>query len=316
MREEVEVALQENIPVVDFRDWTDPTMRARFVRDLGNGLEKLGFVAVTGHGISQWTLEHAYATARKLFALPKDIKAQYETPENGRQRGYTSFGVEHAKDHDAPDLKEFWHIGRHLGAAHPLHQSGDIPPNLFPNELPEFGEVFSDYFSRVESFCLCLLDALDQYLGQPQGWFREVTSDGNSIVRIIHYPPMPDDAPAGSVRAAQHEDINLMTVLPVSTAPGLQLMTNDGEWMAVQTPPDVLVVDTGDMMKLITGGVLPATTHRVVNPADAKRGESRLSMPFFMHPHPDWVLKTIGSDEPGVLTRDFLGERLKAIGVA
>lgn len=310
------MALQENIPVVDFRDWIDPAMRARFVRDLGNGLEKFGFVAVTGHGISKWTLERAYDTARKLFALPEEVKARYETPENGRQRGYTSFGVEHAKDHSAPDLKEFWHVGRDLGDDHPLHRNGDIPSNLFPSELPELAPVFQDYFVKVEGFCLSLLDALDQYLGQPVGWFRSLTRDGNSIVRIIHYPPLKEDAPPGSVRAAQHEDINLMTVLPVSTAPGLELMTNEGEWMAVQTPPDVLVVDTGDMMKLITNGVLPATTHRVVNPDGARKGESRLSMPFFMHPHPDTFLTPIGSSEQGVQTREFLGERLRAIGVA
>jgi isopenicillin N synthase-like dioxygenase len=310
------VALQENIPVVDLRDWSDSTMNARFVRDLGEGLERFGFVAVTGHGIAQWTLERAYDTARQLFALPGPVKSRYETPHNGRQRGYTSFGVEHAKDHSAPDLKEFWHIGRNLGHGHPLHLSGDSPPNLFPEELPSFEEVFSDYFLRVESFALQLLDALGEYLGQPRMWFRELTRDGNSVVRIIHYPPLSEDAPPGSVRAAQHEDINLMTVLPVSTAPGLELMTNEGEWMAVQTPPDVLVVDTGDMMKLLTGGQLPATTHRVVNPPDAEKGEARLSMPFFLHPHPDYELKPIGSSEPGVVTRDFLGERLKAIGVA
>ena len=309
-------ALQENIPVVDHRDWSDPAMRARFVQQLGDGLARFGFVAVTGHGIAPWVLERAYSTARELFALPPEVKARYETPENGRQRGYTSFGVEHAKDHSAPDLKEFWHIGRDLGDDHPLHQSGDIPANLFPSELPAFGEVFQDYFQRVEAFANSLLDALGEYLALPPDWFRNATRDGNSVVRIIHYPPLPDDAPADAVRAAQHEDINLMTVLPVSTAPGLELMTNDGEWMAVQTPPDVLVVDTGDMMKLITGGVLPATTHRVVNPPDAERGTSRLSMPFFLHPHPDHVLKPLGTDEPGIQTRAFLHERLRAIGVA
>ena len=310
------MSLAENIPVVDFRDWSDPAMKSQFVTALGNGLEKFGFVAVTGHGISKWTLDRAYATARELFALPADVKARYETPENGRQRGYTSFGVEHAKDHAAPDLKEFWHIGRDLGDDHPLHESGDIPPNLFPSELPVFEEVFLDYFNRIEGFALQLLDAIGAYLGQPREFFRGATQDGNSIVRIIHYPPLAGDVPAGAVRAAQHEDINLMTVLPVSTAPGLELMTNDGEWMAVMTPPDVLVVDTGDMMKLLTGGVLPATTHRVVNPEDAKRGESRLSMPFFLHPHPDFRLTPIGTDGEGIKTRDFLGERLQAIGVA
>ncbi len=308
--------LHPTIPVVDFRDWSDPRMAARFVADLGNGLEKLGFVAVTGHGIAPWILDRAYETARRAFALPDAVKQRYETPENGRQRGYTSFGVEHAKDNPAPDLKEFWHIGRTLGPEHPLHRSGDIPPNLFPAELPAFEEVFSDYFARIEGFALSILDALADYLGEPRAFFRGMTDDGNSIVRVIHYPPLGADSAPGSVRAAQHEDINLMTVLPASTAEGLELMTNQGEWMAVMTPPDVLVVDTGDMMKLITQGVLPATTHRVVNPPDAKMGDERLSMPFFMHPHPDFPLKPLGSTDDGVKTRDYLHERLRAIGVA
>jgi len=308
--------LHPTIPVVDFRDWADGRMSPKFVQDLGDGLSKFGFVAVTGHGVAPWILDRAYDTARRTFALPDGVKKQYETPQDGRQRGYTSFGVEHAKDNPAPDLKEFWHVGRTLAQDHPLHVSGDIPPNQFPAELPAFQEVFSDYFDRIEGFALCLLDALAQYLGVQAGFFRNMTDDGNSIVRIIHYPALNEPPPAGSVRAAQHEDINLMTVLPASTAEGLELMTNDGEWMAVTTPPDVLVVDTGDMMKLLTGGVLPATTHRVVNPSGDAMGKERLSMPFFLHPHPDFRLKPLGSTDDGVTTRDFLHERLRAIGVA
>ena len=308
--------LHPTIPVVDHRDWRDSRMNARFVQDLGDGLSKFGFVAVTGHGVAPWILDRAYDTARRTFALPDAIKQQYETPGDGRQRGYTSFGVEHAKDNPAPDLKEFWHVGRSLGPDHALHRSGDIPPNLFPTELPTFGAVFGDYFTRVEAFALSLLDALAEYLGVARGVFRAMTQDGNSVVRIIHYPGLEQPPPPGSVRAAQHEDINLMTVLPASTAEGLELLTNDGLWMPVTTPPDVLVVDTGDMMRLLSDGVLPATTHRVVNPSGAKMGKERLSMPFFLHPHPDFRLKPLGSTDDGVATRDFLHDRLRAIGVA
>ncbi len=303
------------IPVVDLRDYADPARREAFVRTLGEGLERFGFVAVTGHGIPSELIDRAYDVAGGLFRLPEAVKRRYETPENGRQRGYTSFGVEHAKDQPIPDLKEFWHVGRRLPADHALARSGEVPPNLHPEELPAFGETFDALFSNMEAFANALLVAVAEYLGQDAAYFRDMVKDGNSIVRVIHYPDMGDAMPAGAVRAAQHEDINLLTVLPVSTRPGLELLTRDGEWLAVQTPPGVMVCDTGDMMARLTSGRLPATTHRVVNPGGSDGG--RLSMPFFLHPHPDHVLVPLfGGDAPPVRTKDFLRRRLEEIGVA
>jgi isopenicillin N synthase-like dioxygenase len=305
-----------SIPVVDLTHFTgsDPEARAAFVKTLGEGLERFGFVAVLGHGIEPAALERAYAMARALFALPTALKQSYETPEDGRQRGYTSFGVEHAKDTVVPDLKEFWHVGRTLGADHPLHRSGDVPPNRHPAEVPEFGAHFDAHFAAMERFANLLLEAVAEYLGKSPSYFRDMVRDGNSVLRLIHYPELGGGVPGGAVRAAAHEDINLLTVLPVSTRPGLELLTREGEWMAIDVPPDVMVCDTGDMMQLLTGGRLPATTHRVVNPGGKDGG--RLSMPFFLHPHPDWVLTPLRGDAPPVKTRDFLHERLKAIGVA
>jgi isopenicillin N synthase-like dioxygenase len=305
-----------SIPVVDLSDWLggDPAARAAFVRTLGEGLERFGFVAVTGHGIQPATLDEAYALARRVFALPTAVKQRYETPEDGRQRGYTSFGVEHAKDTLVPDLKEFWHVGRTLPSDHPLHVSGDVPPNRHPAEVPAFGPHFDALFTDMERFANQLLEAVAVYLGQPVSYFRDMVRDGNSVHRLIHYPELGGGVPGGAVRAAAHEDINLLTVLPVSTRPGLELLTREGEWMAVEVPPDVMVCDTGDMMQLLTGGWLPATTHRVVNPGGPDGG--RLSMPFFLHPHPDWMLTPIRGGGAPVRTRDFLHARLKAIGVA
>lgn len=301
------------IPLVDLRDWDDPARRAEFVRVLGTGLEEFGFVAVVGHGVAEATLDAAYGAARAFFALPEAVKRQYETPDDGRQRGYTSFGVEHAKDTLVPDLKEFFHVGRSLDPAHPLHRSGDVPVNRFPAELPEFQRVFTAYYAQVESFADRLLAALALHLGEDEAYFARLTRDGNSVLRIIHYPDVPDAVP-GAVRAAAHEDINLLTVLPVSTRPGLEVMTRDGRWIAVNTPPNVMVCDTGDMMALLTGNRVPATTHRVVNPERADGG--RLSMPFFMHPHPDAMLvPEVPGFRTGVRTRDFFHERLRAIGV-
>lgn len=308
---------EDQIPIVDLRDFTggDADRRANFVRVLGGGLERFGFVSVVGHGVDPALLARAYSLAKQTFALPIDVKKRYETPENGRQRGYTSFGVEHAKDQAAPDLKEFWHIGRVLPPDHPLTLTGDVPPNRFPAEVPAFEPEFLALFGALEDFAWRLLDAVGAYLERPPTFFRELVHDGNSVLRVINYPDLGGPVPAGAIRAAQHEDINLMTVLPASTQPGLELMNRDGRWLPVQTPPDVMVCDTGDMMQLLTAGRLPATTHRVVNPEGADGG--RLSMPFFLHPHPDRVLEPMrpGYREPTV-ARDFLMRRLREIGVA
>ncbi len=306
----------QSIPLVDLRDFhADPAKARAFVRTLGEGLEEFGFVNVTGHGIEPALVERAYALAAEAFALPNAVKQRYETPWDGRQRGYTSYGVEHAKDHGAPDLKEFWHVGRDLGADHPLHRSGEIPPNQFPTEVAAFGPTFLALFNAMEAFANNLLEGVGRYLGLPDDTFRQMVRDGNSVLRVINYPDL-DGVPyiPGAVRAAQHEDINLITVLPASTRPGLELLTREGRWMAVDAPPGVMICDTGDMMQLLTGGRLPATTHRVVNPPQADGG--RLSMPFFLHPHPDHVLAPASGDGDAVTAREFLRRRLVEIGVA
>ncbi len=308
--------MSQGVPVIDLRDYeAGGAARAGFVRGLGEGLERLGFVAVRGHAIPPTLLRQAYNAARKVFALPGAIKRSYETPGDGRQRGYTSMFVEHAVDVEQPDLKEFWHIGRSLEAGHPLHLSGEVPPNQWPAQVPGFEPVFQNLFFHMEEFANRLLDGVGEYLGLPEDFFRQMVTDGNSIIRVIHYPDLSGlRVPEGAVRAAAHEDINLITVLPASTRPGLELLTREGEWMAVSVPPDVMICDTGDMMALLTGGRLPATTHRVVNPPGADGG--RLSMPFFLHPHPEYALSPIWGDGPSIRARDFLRQRLENIGVA
>lgn len=308
--------MARQIPLVDLRDLEGTgSERSRFVQTLGEGLEEFGFVNVTGHGIDPSLVHRAYALAEKLFALPLETKRKYETPHDGRQRGYTSYGTEHAKDQAHGDLKEFWHVGRELGDQHPLHLSGDVPPNQFPSELPAFRATFLELFDRIDGFGNRLLDAVGTYLGLPDTFFGEAVRDGNSVLRIINYPDLAGvPYVPGAVRAAQHEDINLITILPASTRPGLELLTRDGQWMAVEAPPGVMICDTGDMMQLLTGGRLPATTHRVVNPPESDGG--RLSMPFFLHPHPDFVLRSMTGAGPTIKARDFLHQRLVEIGVA
>ncbi len=307
----------ESLPVVDFTAWTDGDADARsaFVQALGSALERFGFVAIAGHGIPDAHLQRAYRDAERLFALPLAVKQRYETPQDGRQRGYTGFMVEHAKDQKIGDLKEFWHVGRELPAGHPLLVSGEVPKNQIPAELPDVAPTFRELFDQLDRFGNRLLDAIGAYLGLAPGFFRELVTDGNSVLRVIHYPPLPPEIPAGAVRAAAHEDINLITILPVSTQPGLEILTRDGAWLDVSPPPGTMIVDTGDMMALLTGGRLPATTHRVTNPTEG-RDKARNSMPFFLHPGPDRLLAPLDGSAPGVKARDFLHERLVAIGVA
>lgn len=301
------------VPVLDYRQITHD--RRAFVAALGESLETFGFVSIVGHGIDPALIARAYALAAEVFALPDEVKRRYETPKNGRQRGYTGHGVEHAKDSALPDLKEFWHVGRDLPPDHPLHRGGDVPANLFPAEVPDFAPVFRGLFAELERLANDILACIGEHLGYPEGAFREMVRDGNSVQRIIHYP---DDALGripGAVRAAAHEDINLLTVLPASTRPGLELLTREGAWLPITPPEGAMVVDTGDMMQLLTGGRLPAVTHRVVNPPEADGG--RLSMPFFCHPHPDYLLapNPPREDYTPLTARDYLAARLRETGV-
>jgi isopenicillin N synthase-like dioxygenase len=304
--------MARQVPIVDFRDFlgTDAERR-RFVAQVGGALEDLGFVSIENHGIAPETLARAYADAARVFALPDAIKRASETPADARQRGYTPFGIEHAKDRPVADMKEFWQVGRRTSGPGPL------PQNRFPAEVPAFAETIQDLFDQLEGFANHLLDAVGQHLALEPGFFRKMVEDSNSVLRVIHYPPLSEAIPEGALRAAPHEDINLMTVLPASTEGGLELLTRDGEWLAVSPPPGVMICDTGDMMALVTAGRLPATTHRVVNPAGAELGRPRYSMPFFLHPHPDVTLTPLWpSDRQPIKARDFLHQRLVEIGVA
>ena len=311
--------MSQSVPLIDMADWSHPDRRRGFISTLGEALERFGFVRVRGHVVDAALIERAYDRLSVFFDQPMEEKRKLYLEGMQGQRGYTPFRMEHAKDQDLPDLKEFWHVGREFDTAHPLAQV--YAANVWP-ELADFRDVLLEVYGALEQCSLELLDALDKYLGNPEGTLRGMAQDGNTILRALHYPAMDDHTfIPGAIRAAAHEDINLITLLITSTASGLQLQRRDGSWMDVNAEPGEIIVDSGDMLARITNGVLPATTHRVVNPPDG--GTRRFSLPFFVHPRPDVVLRVFDKCRgPGfptpkddITADEFLKKRLAAIGL-
>jgi isopenicillin N synthase-like dioxygenase len=310
----------KNIPTVDLNDYTSGggASRSRLIETLGEGLQEFGFLNVEGHGIDSSLIRGTYDLWKRFFELPDGVKRQYAGVEGGA-RGYTPFGVEHAKDNPLPDLKEFWHVGQEPPAGHPFRN--EYPGNVWPAEIPEIKEPTLRLYSSLEGVAENLLRALAEYFDMPRDAFSSMMDVGNSILRILHYPPVkPEQAPA--VRAAAHEDINLITLLCEATDSGLEILTREGEWMAVETGPGQIVVDAGDMLSRFTNEVIPATTHRVVNPAE-NAARDRYSMPFFVHPYSACDLTiperfTCADNPPKyppTTAGQFLEQRLREIGL-
>jgi isopenicillin N synthase-like dioxygenase len=293
------------------------TEQAQFVDQLYRGLVDYGFVVLTDHPVEQKKVDLAYELAKEFFALPTEVKNKYCNETLKKQRGYIPFGMEHAKGNQNPDLKEFWHTGRDLAADHPYKPF--YPDNVWPTEVSEFQKVSTDLYKAMDETSVLLLEAIGQSLDVPKDYFTNMVKDGNSILRTIHYPPVKGMNTKSSVRAAAHGDINLITMLVGATDSGLELLDRDGSWLAVDSTPGQIVVDTGDMMSRITNEVMPSTIHRVVNPPGDE--STRFSMPFFVHPHPEADLSCIpscrgtGEKYPPIKAHDFLLERLKDIGL-
>jgi len=318
---QADAALAATIATLDFRRLHND--RDNFVRELGAGYAEFGFVAITHHGVSAELIDAAYATFERFFALPTEVKQRYHLKGMGGARGYTGFGIETAKDSKFPDLKEFWHVGRNLP---PGHRYSDVmPPNLWPTEIADFEKVSYGLFAALDQLGRQMLMAIALYLQLPENFFEDKVELGNSILRPIHYPPISADN-SSSVRAGQHEDINFITLLIGSSAEGLQLLRRDGSWLPVTTPKgaagDVIVVNIGDMLQRLTNHVLPSTTHRVINPEGEKRRQPRYSIPFFLHPNPDYLIETLPScittERPNryptpITAHEYLMERLREI---
>lgn len=317
------MSLHYSIPVVDLHDYLHgtPEQRDRFIKGVGNALREVGFFALTNHTVSPDLIDETYAQTAELFALSESIKKSYELAGLKGQRGYTSFGKEHAKNSKVPDLKEFWHVGQELSVEHP--RSAHYPPNVWPKELKNFQRVMVEVYRRLESAAFSILEACALYIGEEKSLIRDSARDGNSILRLIHYPPIPSDRDPDSIRAGAHEDINLITLLIDATSSGLEILDRQNHWVPVVTPKGCIIVDAGDMLQNLTNGFFKSTTHRVVNPNNSR--ERRYSAPFFVHaraevslnPLPSCIEATGGKQlYPNITADEYLMQRLREIGLA
>lgn len=320
--------LYQEVPSLDLADFTsgDKEKKAAFVKQLGDAYQNIGFVAIKNHGLSQSLQERLYTVIQEFFNLPDKIKSKYEYPEIGYQRGYTGKGKEHAKGRNTGDLKEFYHVGQdlsHIPEADSV--KSNYPPNAWPIEIPEFRSISLEVFASIENAGKNMLRAISLHLGLAEDYFEQKVLFGNSILRCIHYFPIknPDAVPEDAVRAAEHGDINLITLLMGASADGLQVLRRDGEWIPITALPDQLVVNVGDMLERLTNNTLKSTIHRVVNPPREKMNSSRYSIPFFMHPRSEMdlscLLRRIDDDNPkqyqDITAGEFLEERLKELGL-
>ncbi len=312
---------QHSIPIVDLSQFiAGGEPKQNFVHQLGSAFEEVGFVSVKNHGVSQALIDAYYGAVKKFFAMSREDKKKYEKVELAGQRGYTSFGKETAKGYDAPDLKEFWQMGQIVEGE--ILSKADYPDNLEVSEVPEFFELGQQLFKAFEGSSRELLRAIAIHLGIGEFYFDKYIHNGNSILRAIHYPPITSE-PKSAVRAEQHEDINLITLLVGASAEGLQLLNLQKEWLDITAPEGCLVVNVGDMLQRLTNNKLKSTTHRVVNPPREKWHTSRFSIPFFTHPRSEMRLDCLEScvdvkhpiGYAPISAGEYLSERLIEIGL-
>ncbi len=296
------------------------TDRSAFIKAFGDSFKETGFAVISDHTIDKDIIAAGDKAAKDFFALPKDIKHKYADPDNGHQRGYSPFMTENAKGKAEADLKEFWHTGRDLPIDSPYRAVMQDTPEV--TELPNFNQGTRTLYKAFDAFGLELLHALAIYLDLPETWFNDKVNVGNSILRLLHYPPQLTPQPKGSVRAGAHEDINLITLLLGAEEAGLQAKHRSGVWLDVNAPSGSIVINCGDMLQRLTAGILPSTTHRVLNPAPERAKLPRYSMPFFLHLNNDALIEPLqscldqgGTVEAPITAGEYLKERLIEIGL-
>lgn len=320
--------LFDEIPSLDLAEFTAGTSAQKdaFVQKLGDAYQNIGFVAIKNHGLSSDLQDRLYDSIKSFFSLPDEIKTKYEKPEIGFQRGYTGKGKEHAKGRNTGDLKEFYHVGQELSFipdSDPI--KSEYPENLWPSEIEQFKNDAIEAYQTLEKAGKAMLQAIALFMELPEDYFDDKIVHGNSILRQIHYFPIenPDAVPEDAVRAAEHGDINLITLLMGASADGLQVLRKDGKWIPITALPDQLVVNVGDMLERLTNKKLKSTIHRVVNPPREMMHTSRYSIPFFMHPRSEMDLTCLENcvydahpkQFEDVTAGEFLEERLRELGL-
>lgn len=310
------------IPSVNLEDFVsgDPARKEKFVKEIGAAFEDIGFVALSGHFLSDELVDELYSEIKAFFQLPQEVKDKYEIEGIGGQRGYTSFGKEHAKGKKEGDLKEFWHFGQYVEDNPRLEK--EYPANVMVDELPDFNKVGKETYKMLEKTAKYVLRALALHLGLEETYFDEYIKNGNSILRPIHYPPITTE-PKNAVRAAAHGDINLITLLMGAHGKGLQVQNHEGEWVDAIARPDQLMINVGDMLSRLSNNKLKSTIHQVVNPPRELWGTSRYSIPFFMHPISEMPLNClencIDTEHPkrfeDTTAGEYLHERLIELGL-
>lgn len=277
------------------------------ILNLKNALMTHGFFTITEHGVSDEILSSSYAMSKDFFSLPEEVKNKYAHPEKAGARGYTPYGKETAVGETTPDLKEFWHHGPQVDNTF----DSRITSNISVNEIPAFNAQFDLLFDQLNSLGLKVLRVIALILNLEPNFFDDWATKGNSVLRLIHYPPISDNS--NILRARAHGDINLITLLVGAEESGLEVLNPEGEWIPIAAQSKSIVCNIGDMMQLVTRSHLKSTTHRVVD-HNANSSKPRFSMPFFLHPSPEVELCSIVDDSPeSISAHDFLEERLKEI---
>lgn len=276
-----------NVLTIDYNDAYAPSLFCQSLKDTG-------FAVLTYHPIPTTLIDQTYHQWRDFFRSEGKFDYLHQKPE---QDGYFPFKTENAKNSTISDLKEFYHF----------YPSGKKPPETL--------ETTMKMYQSLTKMAATLLQWIEDRL--PKGVARKlamplkdmITSSPNTLLRILHYPPLDGAHEEGAVRAAPHEDINLITLLPAATAPGLEVLDTSGKWHAVSCDQGNIVVNVGDMLQMCTDHYFKSTTHRVVNPDNHSDNASRYSMPLFLHPRPEVPLS-------GQTTaKDYLHERLRQIGI-
>ena len=260
-------------------------------------MRETGFVVLKNHPIPYEVVQRAFEIWGLFFASERKIEYLFDRTKEGAQDGYFPFKSENAKGYDKKNLMEFFHC----------YRWGKLPP--------EANDETMDLFNKMEALGIELLGWLEEDLpeeirDQLSMPLRDMVKGSDiSLFRIIHYPPIADDEEPGAMRSAPHEDIDLLTILPAASAPGLQARDVRGGWHPIDCDPGQLAINAGDMLQMATGGYYPSTTHQVVNPGGGGARRPRFSMPFFFHPHSHVRL----SDRHTAHT--YLEERLSDIGL-